>query len=269
MASFIPNISASSVAAVIGKNRYKSVEEAMYEIIGKDLLLKKRMYAIANQNNRRFVHAFKNDFLKNADVKIAVIEALASAETATDMTDIMATAKSKAEAIVEEKYSTHSTEIKQMMVDEVRGQIARQRGSANETKILDTYEAEQKVVVTERNTRTFRKSFPTFNLVGRTDGYVASENRIVDSKDRVRFISAPPIYDEIQLRVYMNMSESREAELVERFPNGTSRVTRFLNDAEKWQEIEDGLTVAAATMQKAVEDDAELTRIIFANTVAS
>ncbi len=63
-------------------------------------------------------------------------------------------------------------------------QIHKQRGLRNENEILDNHEKEAKVVVTDRNTRQARKDFGLFALVGRIDGYVASQNRIVDSKER-------------------------------------------------------------------------------------
>jgi hypothetical protein len=66
----------------------------------------------------------------------------------------------------------------------VASQIHKQRGLRNENEILDNHEKEAKVVVTDRNTRQARKDFGLFALVGRIDGYVASQNRIVDSKER-------------------------------------------------------------------------------------
>jgi hypothetical protein len=112
-----------------------------------------------------------------------------------------------------------------------------------------------------------KKTYSNFVLSGRTDGYVASLNRIVDSKDRVRFIPQPPIYDEVQMRVYMDMGNIPEAELIERFPDAPTRTTVFSNDPVKWQAIEASLSYAANILQNAVANEEELKRIVFANTV--
>lgn len=268
VSKFVPDISASAVAAVIGLHKYKNVTEAMYDILCKDKVIKERMYKLARDNNRRSLYSIKNEMLNNSTIKDCVSSALTSAETATDMAPVLDAVADQAKVVVALRFAEYPPDVQQMMVDEVRGQVARQRGSANENKILNTYEDAHKVAVTERNSRTFRKTFSNFKLVGRTDGYVASEDRIVDSKDRVRYIENPPIYDEIQLRVYMNLADAREAELVERFPDGRNRVTRYTNDIAKWEAIEEGLTKAADVMQKASENDEELKRIIFANTIS-
>jgi hypothetical protein len=264
---FIPDISASTVAAIIGLHRYKPVTEAMYDVLGKDKAIKERMRAIERAYNRRSLYSVKNEALADPNIRDCVTTALSAAETSSDMDGILDDAASRAKIVVALRFSHYAPELQNMMVDEVRGQVARQRGTANENKILNTYEEEQKVEVTERNTRTFRKAYSNFKLVGRTDGFVASESRIVDSKDRVRFIETPPIYDEIQLRVYMNLADARESELVERFPDGRRRLTRYTNDGDKWQAIENGLVNASNAMQNALENEEELKRIIFANTI--
>jgi hypothetical protein len=145
--------------------------------------------------------------------------------------------------------------------------VSKRRGILNENAILDQYEAEREVKVVERNTKMCSKDYSTFKLVGRTDGFVASENRIVDSKDRTRVWDSVPIYDEIQLRCYMDMTGATESELIERFPGGKSRHTKFLNDPAKWNMIEHALERAVDTMRSAVENPEELKRIVFENTV--
>jgi hypothetical protein len=152
-------------------------------------------------------------------------------------------------------------------VQEVRGQVSKRRGIANEEKILNTYEEVRDVKVIERNTKTIKKNMGTWSLIGRCDGYVASERRIVDSKDRTRHWNEVPIYDEIQLRAYTVMYDAKEAELIERFPDGTTRHTLYPYDEEKWATIQSTVEQKMNTLLLAVEDPEELKRIVFANTV--
>jgi hypothetical protein len=112
-----------------------------------------------------------------------------------------------------------------------------------------------------------RKDFGTFKLVGRIDGYVESEKRIVDSKERTREWPTVPLYDEIQMRIYMIMTDAREAELVERFPNGTTRHTKYTNDADKWNSLRSAIERAVQKLNTAIENEEELKRIVFMNTV--
>jgi len=66
----------------------------------------------------------------------------------------------------------------------------------------------------------------------------------------------------------MEMTGATESELVERFPDGQTRHTRFINDAEKWTMIEQALERAVAKMNNALDMKGdELKRIVFENTV--
>jgi rRNA-processing protein FCF1 len=66
----------------------------------------------------------------------------------------------------------------------------------------------------------------------------------------------------------MNMYNARESELVERFPNQTTRLTKFENSADKWNAIESAIREGVEKLNRAMTDDEELKRIIFANGVS-
>ena len=154
----------------------------------------------------------------------------------------------------------------QLLAD-ARGEVSKKRGLNNEDKILNTYEAERKVVLTERNTRMLRMEKETFTLVGRTDGFVAEQNRVVDSKDRTRFFTSPPEYDIIQLRVYMHMLDAKDSELIEKFPKNPTRTTVYTNDPDAWADIEASLNLAARKMTEILADASSLEDLVFKNTV--
>lgn len=168
---------------------------------------------------------------------------------------------------VVERTPNMTPEMATQLLADARGEVAKKRGLQNEDKILNTYEADRKVVVTERNTKMLRMEKDTFVLVGRTDGYVAEMNRIVDSKDRTRYWDTVPLYDEIQLRVYMHMANANDSELVEKFPNGTKRNTVFENDPEIWEDIEANLCVVTRKMQEILTNKSSLEDLVFKNTV--
>ena len=166
-----------------------------------------------------------------------------------------------------ERTPNMTPEMATQLLADARGEVAKKRGLQNEDKILNTYEADKKVVVTERNTKMLRMDKEEFILVGRTDGFVAELNRVVDSKDRTTYWKTVPVYDEIQLRVYMHMMDAKDAELVEKFPNGTKRNTVFENDAEIWADIEANLRLTTRRMCEILADASSLEDLVFKNTV--
>jgi hypothetical protein len=173
----------------------------------------------------------------------------------------------QATAVLALRHESLSHELRGRIADEIRGSVSKQRGLVNEEKILDTYETARDVKVTQRNTKTIKKDMGTYRLVGRCDGYVADQNRIVDSKDRTRIWPSVPLYDEIQLRCYMQMYDAVESELIERFPDRTTRHTVYTNDPEKWKHLHDLVEANVTKLNNALEDEEELKRIVYANTV--
>jgi hypothetical protein len=265
----IPEISASKVASIIGMHAYQSVDSIMYDLFCKDRVVKLRINEIEKRHARSALNAVKNQVLADSAINTTVAIALEQCKTATDLTSIMTNVESQAKLALGLRFPTFTPEVRDLMVSEVRGAVNQRRGLANENTILNTYEEDTGREVSQRNTKTFKKDFGDFKLIGRTDGHVESLNRIVDSKDRTRKWKTVPIYDEIQLRVYMNMANATDSELVERFPDGTKRNTVFLNDPVRWTLIEDGVRTAVGKMNSILEDDEEeLKRIVFANSVA-
>ena len=66
----------------------------------------------------------------------------------------------------------------------------------------------------------------------------------------------------------MNMYDATESELIERFPDKTTRHTKYLNNPEKWGAIENEIRRGVDKLNAALHDEEELKRIVFANTVS-
>jgi len=266
----IPEISASKVACIIGMHAYQSVDSIMYDLFCKDKIVKARINDIERRNARSGLNAVKNQVLADSAITTTVAIALEQCKTATDLTAIMNNVENQAKLALGLRFPEFAPELRDLMVSEVRGAVNQRRGLANENTILNTYEQDTGREVSQRNTKTFKKNFGDFKLIGRTDGHVESMNRIVDSKDRTRKWATVPIYDEIQLRVYMNMANATDSELIERFPDGTKRNTVFVNDPTRWGLIEGGVRSAVAKMNAMLDDEdgEELERLVFANSVS-
>ena len=265
----IPEISASKVAGLIGLHRYQKPVEIQYDLLCKDKATKDRIQAIEKEYNRRSFAAVVNEVMKDQPVVDCIACGLDAAKRTDDVSSVLDEVEQQARLILDLRRDTFTPDLRNQLAAEIRGKVSRQRGLNNENTILDQYETQRDVKVTDRNTKTFKKSYGSFRLIGRTDGYVASENRIVDSKDRTRFWPQVPLYDEIQLRCYMEMAGATESELIERFPGGDVRHTKFVNDPEKWRVIQEAIEKAVATLNLAIDDSEELRRIVFANTVCT
>ena len=263
----IPELSASKVAGFIGLHKYQNPDEIFYELLAKDLVGKTKIATLQKEYNRQPYNKLVGEILKDSAVKDCITCGVSAAQRTQNVVGVLETVQQQAATVLALRHDNLPQELRSRLVDEIRGQVSKQRGLDNEEKILDGYEAAREVKVTERNTKTIKKDMGNYRLVGRCDGYVAEQNRIVDSKDRTRHWPSVPLYDEIQLRCYMQMYEAVESELIERFPNKTERHTLFTNDPEKWKHIHDLIEMGVARINTALHDDEELKRIVFANTV--
>jgi hypothetical protein len=264
----IPEISASKVAGFIGLHKYQDPTEIAYELLCKDLVAKTRVAEIEKEYNLRPYSKLVNEILREWPIMDIVQSGIKAAQQTTNVQAVLGEVELQAGLVLDLRKDTYPKELRARLVQEVRGAVSKQRGLKNEEAILDTYEAAKDVKVTERNTKTIKKDFGTFKLVGRCDGYVAAESRIVDSKDRTRLWPQVPLYDELQLRCYMNLYDAKESELIERFPDRTTRHTKYMNTADKWDGIESAIRRGVDKLNAALHDEEELKRIIFANGVA-
>ena len=253
---YIPEISASKVAALIGLNAYQAPHEVMYELLTKHAPANAQMKHIEENESRISMNKLKNIVLATPAIKSIVFQGVQDCEGRSDITETLNDIEAKARVVIDLRHSDIARDVRSILVSEVRGAVQKNRGLRNEDAILNAYEVEQKVEVKERNTKTFRKVYSSYKLVGRTDGYVKEHKR-----------NEVPIYDEIQLRVYMELSGATESELVESFPDGRTRNTKFTNDADKWSSINTALLQATTKINTAIEDPVVLREIVFANTV--
>jgi len=262
-----PEISASKLAGFIGLHKYQNANEIAYELLCKDAVTKAKIAEIERATGRRPFNAVLNEVLKESPIADCIGAGIREAQHTKNVSGVLRDVQEQASLILDLRCTKFSPDLKARLADEVRGQVAKRRGLNNEEKILNTYETVREVKVTERNTKTLKKDMGTWTLVGRCDGFVAAESRIVDSKDRTRHWPQVPLYDEIQLRCYMTMYDAKESELIERFPDGTTRHTLYPLDAEKWATLQTAVEKGVEKLRRAMVDEEELKRIVIANTV--
>lgn len=264
---FIPEISASKVAALIGLNKYQSPHEVMYDLLNKYEPIKAKIAAIQSKERRIPTTKLKYAVLATPAIKNIVSTGISVCVGLTDITEALKDVERQARVVINLRHSELPSEFREVLVTEVCGEVRKKRGLNTENAILNTYETDNNVKVEERNTKTFRKDYTDYKLIGRTDGYVAEHKRIVDSKARTRWWPEVPMYDEIQLRVYMELSGCLETELIESFPDGRVRTTKYLNSSEKWGAIETEIKDAVKKMNTMIENEEALRKLVYANTI--
>jgi hypothetical protein len=264
---FTPNIPASKVAGLIGLHQYQNAREIMFDLMMKDSSVKVKLDEIIKSNNRSSLAKMKREILQDQDIAAIVGSAVRQTEGLADIKPVLNDAETSARMALGLRHPSMTPAVREIMVSEIRGAVGRRRGNNNENAGLDAYAAVNEVVVQDRNTKTFKKSYDGFELNGRPDGYVASLNRIVDTKERTRWWPKVPIYDEVQLRVYMELTGAQDSDLNEVFPDGRRRQTNYKNDPEKWQVLQSGIVSAVKTMHETIADPDQLRDLVFANTV--
>lgn len=264
---FIPEISASKVAALIGLNKYQSPHEVMYDLLNKYDPIKAKIASIQSKERRIPTTKLKYAVLATPAIKNIVSTGISVCVGLTDITEALKDVERQARVVINLRHSELPSEFREVLVTEVCGEVRKKRGLNTENTILNTYETDNNVKVEERNTKTFRKDYTDYKLIGRTDGYVAEHKRIVDSKARTRWWPEVPMYDEIQLRVYMELSGCLETELIESFPDGRVRTTKYLNSSEKWGAIETEIKDAVKKMNTMIENEEALRKLVYANTI--
>jgi hypothetical protein len=263
---FVPTISATRVAGLCGLHKYQTQDEVIYDLFCKDKTVEPTIRALEASLGLQSFQALKESVFRDSNVKNIVYSAIETAKHG-HLPSALDSAEQNTKTLLTMRYAHIPSDVRDRLASEAKSEVRMKRGLNNENKILNTYEVDNNVQVIERNTKTLKMDFPTFKLVGRTDGWVAAHNRIVDSKDRTRYFPEVPIYDEIQLRTYMRMSGATESELIERFPDKPTRTTKFMNDPVQWAIIESALETAVAKMNEILKTPSELELIVRKNTV--
>lgn len=271
-------INASDVAALIGKNKYKSKEEVFERIaIEHGLIEAEESTLIAEIESKlspeieqvlvstgKDVETTMNAYERSAEKLIITDSVLrvmslkpilnAPVETPTDVQSalsvICAVSDTKEHAIEQaiqhpiiQKFLKESKQI-----TECAKSINTLRGQKLEETSTDAYQSRSKVEVTHRNSKCYIYRKNSWMIAGRVDGL--TDIAVVETKTRRRVWNSPPEYDIIQLRCYMKLCNRQIGILNEQFPDGTSRETRIQWNDSLWTSIEDKIDLAILEFEK-------------------
>ena len=218
-------MNASNVASLIGKNPFKTPQDALDEVL------------------------VDNGLLQEDVAALELIEEIQS--VCKDETDRVCQSKTQSE--LEENIKVYERKVKEItsakgekdsspVVLHALGLAVKERGTRIEEQSTNKLEVSTGVAIHSRNAKCYVYAIPSSNIViaGRTDG-LQGEDTVIETKTRRRFWKSPPEYDIIQLRCYMKLTNRKLGILNECFPDGSNRVTKIEWSDSIWSEIENGL----------------------------
>ena len=251
-------LNASDTAAAAGLNRYKTPEEIaskhtrteaqrlIESTVTKDELQKlvsevsgnkggavpkveEVILTKAKTNAEKAVQKAKQD-LEKAVTSEAIVEAKAH----------LARAKEKAT-----KPSFHTL---RQLKKELTSVSNKQMGTVHETSATDLYERDFGEAVTDRNDKRYILRFRTeggheFEIRGYIDGLTGGGKVLFEAKNRQRHLFWNiPLYEKVQLEVYMRMLDLEQAILFQRNPSTQeSGRLSYTKDDTLWKKVLDGL----------------------------
>jgi len=230
-------IYASELAAVIGYNKYKPIDEALLEVLKRN---KPDIYQKAlNRNKKKEINI--NKVINDLKLENVVENAIKSEN------------KVELEKIVNKFDKNDKTE------KEVISFIYKSRGINEEDKIVDKHEKVSKKKVNKRNSQLYKYVVNNcITLMGRCDGIQKDDddkNVIVEVKNRQKWFFFP-IYEKIQINVYMMMTGIHKCTFIQRL-HGVDKTDTYTFDSELWEDIESRLINTYNRMNVIYENEEE------------
>lgn len=265
-------INASDVAAAIGENKYKpaieiyqkiidrrtkskeeievsnfelstdSVEALVattndLELIEKSKKIQERTIAIKKENPVDLKEKLSEiKFEENVITKKAVEKIFESAVTQKDDKTSISMEKEKIQQIKK----IINIEDVEKLTRAVKSHVNTERGTRDEERIIEKHEKISGSTVTDRNEKMFYLKIGSWVVGGKIDGFDEKEHRLVEVKRRRNRHLGCPIYEKIQIEIYMRMLGVDHALHIEEY-NQIQKTTEYKSNAKLWKKIEDGL----------------------------
>ena len=211
-------VNASNVASLIGKNPFKTREDALNEVLVDNGLMQEDLAAVELVEEIQLM-------CKDETNKVC------QSKTQTEL-----------EENIKEITSAKGEKDDSPVVLHALSLAIKERGTRTEEDSTNKLETSSGVAIHSRNSKCYVYYVPSSNIMiaGRTDG-LQGDDTVVETKTRRRFWKSPPEYDIIQLRCYMKLTNRKLGILNECFPDCSNRLTKIEWSDAIWSEIESGL----------------------------
>jgi len=218
-------VNASNVASLIGKNPFKTPQDALNEVLLDNGLLQEDVEATELIEEIQSVCKAETDLV-------------CQSKTSSELEANIRVYEQKVKEFTQAKGESDSSPV----VLHALSLAVKERGTRIEQDSTNKLEASSGIPIHSRNASCYVYHIPSSNVViaGMTDG-LQGEDTVVETKTRRRFWKSPPEYDLIQLRCYMKLTNRKLGILNECFPDGSNRVTKIEWSDSLWSEIENKL----------------------------
>jgi len=240
----ILTIRASDVAACIGKNQYKSVEEMIQIYVGKckgDKL--DHSFDISRDDLRLLIH--KTNPKRQVELEMCQDDKELNLLHQTVINEI-------SRECVKADTNNESKEIENKLIEElpdvckrcIKTEINTKRGIVYENKNLNNYEKRNNKNVKSRNSKIYylkilaKENF-ILRISGKVDGIEGEGNNrvLIETKNRRnRLFDSIPEYEKVQMCIYMKMTNIQKGKLLQYYDDEES-VIDYDFDEDYWNEI--------------------------------
>jgi hypothetical protein len=227
-------IFASEFASIARYNSYVNDEEALEKLMKSNSWLRKEY-----EKNNEKVEVYKDDIHRTLD-KLPTEERkdlCATLNTTEEdlhkvVKKVVEESKSLSSTTEKESIDELSKTIKDMKLDVLSSAMHKtatmERGKKNEDKALNNYEKTSNSTVKERNTKGHKKVLFSFScgkknrtydilIYGKVDG-IDENGQIIETKNRrKRLFNSIPIYEQVQLELYMWLLDVKSAIHIENY----------------------------------------------------
>ncbi len=276
----MPIFFASEVAALIGLNKFKTKDEALFRVISSMPKFKPLIQRVKESTGKKS----ERDHIAEAPEEVkeilakAVDSSIGMSKTSEIETKIEEFKKETTSQLLKgamegkaapvefriaaERIAKKETTIEKetaklehsMVVDSLSREIQKQRGTKLESVTEDKHASDTGKAVFDRG-GSARFECSEYILCGYIDGM--QDGCVVETKNRKRVWKEVPTYDVIQLRCYMKMKGEIDGLLLESFPDRTTRKSHFTWDVDEWNAIHTNLVAVADEIDSMSSERAE------------
>ena len=254
-------IQASEVSGLIGLNKYNPPEKALLKLLQRHAYSK--IFDILDEENLRKIEDVSKDAIHNNNVLSIWYRKSLKCQDNEKLQKMFKTI----EKVINKD---ESISMKKDVYEEIKSSIQKRRGNLFESKGINKYEKKYKKKVTERNSQMYEKVINGLGdykiiLKAKVDGIDRINNCLVEHKNRVRRIfNEIPNYEEVQLCIYLKLTNLETCKLVQTCFEETSEL-EYKKNEPFWKNIKESIKKQVHIAHNLLINDKKLRKFIIKN----
>ena len=247
---------ASEIGALLGRNKYQSTTEALANVFERHNRVRwQQAKNIAGVQNPEEIGRLALRTCGAAKDAIGSAVATATRESTKDaLNDVHRALYHQEPGVMTRSQRKAFDKRAKCAVDVARRIIYTEIGKQKEDRGLDQHAKRTGRDVGRRNNKYYRLDGPGYVIWGMIDGYDETTKTVIEHKQRQnRLFRYMPAYERVQCFLYMKMTNSTRATLVQTY-NGQQSTFDIAWDADEWADIEGGLYEIVSNLNQLKND---------------